>query len=58
MRIDIVTLQGAMSLNSYLAQNPGPVDVEVLARLNRQDPGAVLSAGTRIKRVVGERPPE
>jgi predicted Zn-dependent protease len=53
-RLDIVTLPSAMSLNSYLARNPGPVDAEALGRLNRQDPGAVLSAGTRIKRVVGQ----
>lgn len=53
-RIDIVTLRSAMSLNTYLSQNPGPVDAEVLGRLNRRDPGAVLSAGTRIKRVVGQ----
>jgi predicted Zn-dependent protease len=53
-QIDIVTLPSAMSLSSYLSQNPGPVDAEVLGRLNRQDPGAVLSTGTRIKVVVGE----
>lgn len=53
-RIDIVTLPSAMSLSTYASRNPGPVDAEVLGRLNRQDPGAVLSAGTRIKRVVGE----
>jgi len=53
-RIDLVTLPGAMSLNTYLSQNPGPVDAAVLARLNRVDAGAALSAGTRIKRVVGQ----
>jgi len=53
-RIDIVTLRGATSLSTYASQNPGPVEVDVLARLNRVDPGEVLSAGTRIKRVVGD----
>jgi len=53
-RLDIVTLRSAISLNSYAAANPGPVDAAVLGRLNRRDPGAVLSAGTRIKRVVGQ----
>jgi predicted Zn-dependent protease len=53
-RIDIVTLPSAMSLTSYLQRNPGPVELDVLARLNRVDAGAVLSAGTRIKRVVGD----
>jgi len=57
-RVDIVTLPGAMSLTSYASQNPGPVDAEVLGRLNRQNPGAVLSAGTRIKRIVGQPLPQ
>ena len=52
-RIDIVTLPSAMSLTTYLQRSPGPVEVAVLARLNRVDAGAVLSASTRIKRVVG-----
>jgi predicted Zn-dependent protease len=53
-RIDIVRLPSAMSLNTYVSRNPGPVEVEVLGRLNRRDPGEVISAGTRIKRVVGQ----
>jgi predicted Zn-dependent protease len=53
-RIDIVTLSGAMSLNTYLQRNPGPVDAAMLGKLNRHEPGEVLSAGTRIKRVVGQ----
>jgi predicted Zn-dependent protease len=52
-RIDIVALPSAMSLRTYLSRNPGPVAVEDLARLNRRSPDEVLSAGTRIKRVVG-----
>ncbi|HUF76890.1 MAG TPA: M48 family metalloprotease, partial [Longimicrobiales bacterium] len=52
-RIDVVTLPSATSLSTYLSTNPGPVDVEVLARLNRVDAAEVLSAGTRIKRVEG-----
>ena len=54
-RLDIVTINQPMSLTSYVQQNPQPVDVEVLARLNRTQPGAVLSGGTRLKVVVGER---
>ena len=53
-RIDIVTLPSATSLSTYLSRNPGPVEVDALARLNRVDPGEVLPAGTRIKRVVGD----
>jgi predicted Zn-dependent protease len=56
-RIDIVALPSAMSLTTYLQRNPGPVEVGVLARLNRVDPGEVLDAGTRIKRVVGSALP-
>jgi len=52
-RIDIVTLPGAMSLTTYLSRNPGPAEVDDVARLNRVDAGEVLSAGTRIKRIVG-----
>jgi len=52
-RLGIVTMGSAMSLNSWIQQNPQPVDVETLARLNRVSPGSVLSAGTRIKIVVG-----
>ena len=55
--IEIVTLPSAMSLRSYHEQFPGPVDLEVLARLNRRDSGEVLSAGTRIKRIDGDPPP-
>jgi predicted Zn-dependent protease len=53
LRLDIVTLSQATSLNSWVQANPQPVDVETLARLNRVSPGEVLSAGTRIKTVVG-----
>lgn len=52
-RIDIVTLPSAMSLQTYSGRSPGPVAIEELARLNRVEPGEVLSAGTRIKRIVG-----
>jgi len=52
-RIDIVALPSAMSLRSYLTRNPGPAPLEDVARLNRVSPDDVISAGTRIKRVVG-----
>ncbi|MDH3270092.1 MAG: M48 family metalloprotease [Gemmatimonadota bacterium] len=55
MRLDIVTLPGPMSLTSYVQSNPQPIEIDDLARINRTQPGAVLSAGTRIKVVVGER---
>jgi len=51
--IDIVTLPSATSLQTYVGRNPSPISIEELARLNRVEPGDVISAGTRIKRVVG-----
>jgi predicted Zn-dependent protease len=55
--IDIVALPSAMSLQSYISRNPSPIPIEELARINRVEAGEVLSAGTRIKRVVGEPRP-
>ena len=53
LRLAITRVDEAMSLNSFVDRFPQPVDVETLARLNRLTPGAVMSAGTRIKTVVG-----
>jgi predicted Zn-dependent protease len=55
--LDIVQLPSAMSLQSYVSRNPSPVEIEELARLNRVEPGEVIAAGTRIKRVVGDPRP-
>lgn len=55
MRLRIVTLPEAMSLNSFVRSNPQGVEVDELARLNRVSPGEVISAGTRIKVVEGAR---
>jgi predicted Zn-dependent protease len=51
--VDVRTLSGAASLATYAANNPSPVPVEELARLNRVTPQDVISDGTRIKWVVG-----
>jgi predicted Zn-dependent protease len=56
-RLDIVTLPSAMSLTAYLSGSPGPAEVDVLAALNRVDPGEVLPAGTRIKVIEGSALP-
>ena len=55
--LEVEQLPSAMSLQSYLSRNAGPVPVEELAKLNRVQPGEVLPAGTRIKRVVGSARP-
>lgn len=53
LRLAVVELAEAMSLNSYVERNPQPVEMDVLARVNRVTPSDVISAGTRIKTVVG-----
>ena len=55
MRMRIATLSQATSLRRYVQNNPQPVEVEELARLNRVAPGEVISAGTRIKVIEGVR---
>ncbi|MEX2467125.1 MAG: M48 family metalloprotease [Gemmatimonadota bacterium] len=52
--VEIRTLRSATSLNTYAANNPSPVGIEQLARLNRVTPQDVLDGGTSIKWVVGE----
>lgn len=54
LRLRIVELAQAMSLSSFVQDNPQPIDIDELAQLNRTSPGAVLSAGTTIKTIVGE----
>jgi predicted Zn-dependent protease len=53
LQLRMTRVNEAMSLNSYVQRYPQPVSVEELAHLNRVSPGAVLSAGTRLKTVVG-----
>lgn len=53
MRLSTTVLPEAMSLNTFVRSSPQPVDMEVLARLNRVDPAAVISSGTRIKTITG-----
>jgi predicted Zn-dependent protease len=52
-RLEIRSPSGATSLSTYLQSNPSPASVETLARINRVTPQEVLSAGQRIKWVVG-----
>jgi predicted Zn-dependent protease len=53
LRLEIVTLPEAMSFSTFHQRNDVAVSVEQLAELNRSSPASVLSAGTRIKTVVG-----
>jgi predicted Zn-dependent protease len=54
LRLDIVTVSEPMSLSSFHGRNSPAISVEELAELNRTTPGAVMSAGSRIKTVVGQ----
>ncbi len=53
MRLDIVTVPSAMSLERYVEQNGSPIDIEELRKLNRLGAGEVISGGSRIKVVRG-----
>jgi len=55
--LEIEQLPSAMSLQAYHSRNPGPIELEELAELNRVEPGEVIPAGTHIKRVVGNPRP-
>ena len=54
-RLELVTVTEAMTLRDFAARYPGPVEIDELARLNRGAPDDTVPAGTRLKRVVGER---
>jgi predicted Zn-dependent protease len=53
LRLEVITLREATSLNRWVQSHPQPVDLETLTRLNRIAGGEVLGAGTRIKTVAG-----
>jgi predicted Zn-dependent protease len=52
MRLDIVTLDRAMTLAEFARRYPSEVAVEELALINQAEPSARFPAGTAVKRVV------
>ncbi|HEX6941037.1 MAG TPA: M48 family metalloprotease [Longimicrobiales bacterium] len=56
MRIRVVRLERAMTVEEFARRYPGPVTVEQLALINGVEPGARLEAGRLVKRVTGEAP--
>ncbi len=52
-RLEVVTVRAPLTLRAFHEAGSSPVPVETLARLNRVDPEATLTAGVRAKRVVG-----
>ena len=55
--LQIVTLPRAMDVEEFHRRYPTPIPVEQVALLNRRERGEAVPAGTRLKRVVGERFP-
>jgi predicted Zn-dependent protease len=53
LRLRVVRLEEATSLTRFVEENPQPVDLETLSRLNRVTPAEVISAGSRIKTIEG-----
>ena len=52
LRVDIVTLQSAMTLQQFAERYPSEISIEQLALINQREVGATIGAGTRLKRVV------
>jgi predicted Zn-dependent protease len=53
LRLDIVPLERAMTLQEFSQRYPSQVTLEALARLNQAQPAGRLAAGQLVKRVVG-----
>jgi predicted Zn-dependent protease len=53
LRLDIVTLDRAMTLREFSQRYPSQVSLETLARLNHVQPADRLELGTLVKRVTG-----
>ncbi len=52
LRVDIVTLPSAMTLQQFAERYPSEISVEQLALINQREVGATIGAGTKLKRVV------
>jgi predicted Zn-dependent protease len=55
-RLELVTLRSASSFDEFLSRYPSEAPAETVALINGiEDRRAVLPAGTKLKRIVGER---
>lgn len=52
LRVDIVTLPSAMTLQQFAERYPSEISLEQLALINQWEVGATIGAGTKLKRVV------
>lgn len=56
MRIALVRVPRAMTLEQFYAQYPSPVPVEEIGLINDLTAGQTIAAGTTVKRVTGKAP--
>lgn len=56
MRIALVRVPRAMTLEQFYAQYPSPVPVEEIGLINDLTAGQTIAAGTTVKRVTGNAP--
>ena len=56
-RLDIVTLERAMTLREFAQQYAGSISLDVLTRLNQAEPTTRFERGDVLKRVTGAPPP-
>ncbi|MDZ4723604.1 MAG: M48 family metalloprotease [candidate division Zixibacteria bacterium] len=54
LKLDIVTLDLAMTVDQFASSFPTPVTTETLALINQVGEGQRLEAGKKVKRIVGE----
>ncbi len=52
LRVDIVTLPSAMTLQQFAERYPSEISLEQLALINQREVGATIGAGTKLKWVV------
>ena len=55
MRIRIVTLENDMTIEEFASVHPSPVSLETLALINQVKKDTVLTAGQKVKQVIGEK---
>ncbi len=56
MRLKVMKLDRAMTLDQFNQKYPSPVSLETLAIMNQITPNQMLSAGQYVKRVIGQKP--
>lgn len=52
-RIDLVTFPRPMTIEEFARRHPSTVSAQTLAIINGVEPGQLLEAGRKVKRVVG-----